>query len=302
MPVQNHASEPPSDLELLVNAHAIVGEGPVWSVKESVLYWVDIMGHLVHRFDPERGTDVTFDVGQPVGALVVREAGGLVLALRDGFAAFDPGSGRLDMLAPVEADDPTTRMNDGKCDSAGRFWAGTMAFEQRAGKPAGSLYRMDRQHVVTRVLTGVSVSNGLDWADGDRLMYYIDTPLGGVDVFDFDAESGEISGRRRLATLPPGNGGPDGMTLDAVGYLWVAVWGGWAVHRYAPDGTLDRVIRLPVSQVSCCAFGGPDLKDLYITTATENLEEERLAREPLAGALFRCRPGVAGRAAFTYKG
>jgi sugar lactone lactonase YvrE len=289
-------------LELVLDAHAIVGEGPVWSVAEQALYWVDVMANLVHRYDPQSKRDETFDVGQPVGALALREAGGLVLALRDGFAEFDPGSGRPSLIAEVEAGDPNTRMNDGKCDRAGRFWAGTMGFLERDGECAGSLFRLDPDHQVTCVLTGVTVSNGLDWTADDRLMYYIDTPTGGVDVFDFDATTGQISGRRRLVTIAPEDGMPDGMTLDAEGYLWVALWGGWAVRRYAPNGTLDRVVELPVSQVSCCTFGGPDLSDLYITSATEGFAGPDHAREPLAGALFRYRPGVSGRAASSYKG
>ena len=195
------------------------------------------------------------------------------------------------MLAPVEADNSATRMNDGKCDRAGRFWAGTMAFDQRAHAGAGSLYRLDGSHTATHILPGVSVSNGLDWTLDDRQMYFIDTPTGGIDVFDFDAALGEISGRRRFVTIPPGHGAPDGMTLDAEGYLWVALWGGWAIRRYAPDGTLDREVRFPVSQVSCCAFGGPDFSDLYITTATENFSERR----PCARATCRALSSDTGR-------
>ncbi len=287
-------------VDLVVNAHAIVGEGPVWSAAEQVLYWVDIMSNLVHRFDPQTGADRTIDVGQPVGAVAVRDSGGLMLALRDGFGVLDLDSGRVEILAPVEADNRATRMNDGKVDSAGRFWAGTMAFDERAG--VGSLYRLDRDYAVTRVLTGVSISNGLDWTPDDRTMYYVDTPTGGVDAFDYDGPTGEISRRRRLVTVPAEKGTPDGMTLDAEGYLWVALWGGWAVQRFAPDGALDRSVGLPVSNVSCCAFGGPDLADLYITSATFGLAEADLARQPLAGAVFRFRPGVRGRSAYTFKG
>ena len=175
---QNPAREVGGGLELLVEAHAVVGEGPVWSVTEQVLYWVDIMSNLVHRYDPECGSERTFDVGQPVGALAIRATGGLVLALHDGFAALDLNTGCVEMLAPVEADNPATRMNDGKCDRAGRFWAGTMPFDQHPRAGAGSLYRLDRSHAVTRMLAGVSVSNGLDWTLDDRQMYFIDTPTG----------------------------------------------------------------------------------------------------------------------------
>jgi sugar lactone lactonase YvrE len=291
--------ETPS-VELLVDAHAVVGEGPFWHPDEEVLYWVDIMGHLVHRYDPARAQDTTIDVGQAVGAARPRASGGLVLAVQDGFAALDPATGRVEMLAEVEKSNADNRMNDGACDSAGRFWAGTMSFSERAG--AGSLYRLETDHRVTKLLDNLTISNGIGWSPDDRLMYYIDSRTLGLDVFDFERASGAISNRRRLATTNMEGAVPDGLAVDAEGYIWVALWGGWAVHRYAPDGQLDRAISLPVSQVSACAFGGPNLQDLYITSATNNLSAEQRSREPNAGGLFRCRPGVRGLPTHSYRG
>ena len=280
------------EVELVVDAQAAIGEGPVWDDREQVLYWVDILGCRVHRYDPGSRRNDSFDAGQPVGAVGIRASGGRVLAVRDGFAVTEAGSDRVEMVAAVEADKTANRMNDGKCDSVGRFWAGTMAFGATPG--AGALYRLDADFSVTRVVSGVTVSNGMDWSLDGHTMYYIDSPTRRVDAFDYNAAGGEISKRRLVLELPAGGGEPDGMTLDAEGFLWVALYGGGAVHRYSPAGRLDLVVRLPVSLVTSCAFGGSDLGDLYITSANEP--------RPAAGGLFRCRPGIRGRPAGRFAG
>ena len=286
------------DVELVLDAHADLGEGPVWDADARELVWVAISDHEVHRFDPATGTDRAIQVGQHVGAAALRERGGLLLALRDGVAVLDGDTPRI--VADTEGDVPSNRLNDGKCDSAGRFWFGSMAFDLSPGVAA--LYRMDTDGRVDKVLDGVTLSNGLGWSPDDRTFYYIDSLTYGVDAFDFDAASGTISNRRRLVDIPESTGFGDGMTVDAEGYLWVAVYAGWALHRYAPDGALDRVVRLPVAQPTCCTFGGDDLGDLYITTAAQELDSDALARQPHAGGLFRFRPGVAGLPANTFGG
>jgi sugar lactone lactonase YvrE len=281
------------DVELVLDAHARVGEGPVWDDASGTLVWVDIMGSAVHRYDPTRDQDKAVDVGQPVGAAVLRRSGkGLILAVRDGFGVLDEGSGNVELVAPVEADVPTRRMNDGKCDPAGRFWAGTMGFEPTPG--TGALYRLDPDLQVTRVLGGITLSNGLDWTRDGRQMYYIDSMTQGVDVFDFDLKEGRLGQRQRLITIASEDGLPDGMTVDAEGALWVALHGSGTIRRYLPDGQVDLVVRVPPTMVTCCAFGGPDLTDLYITTMHLGLSDEGRRAQPLAGALFRCRPGVRG--------
>ncbi len=292
----------PIEVELLVDARAIVGEGPIWDPRDNRLIWVDIMGHKVHRYDPASGQDEAFDVGQPVGAAATRASGGLVLAVHDGFATLDLATGRVELLAPVEQDIPHNRMNDGRVDSAGRFWAGTMPYEWQERVGQGALYRLNADHTVERIFGGVTISNGIDWSPDDRLMYYVDSPTQRMEVFDYDAASGAISNRRTLVEIPSEVGLPDGLTVDAEGYIWLAVWGGWRIQRYSPDGRLDREVRLPVSQGSSCCFGGPDLMDLYITSATSGLAEAQLRQEPHAGALWRCRPGVKGKAPHSYKG
>jgi sugar lactone lactonase YvrE len=184
-------------------------------------------------------------------------------------------------------------MNDGACDRAGRFWAGTMALDERPG--AGALYRLDRDGRVETMLRPVTISNGIDWTGDDRRMYFIDSPTQSVDLFDFDATTGAIANRRTFVRIPPDAGVPDGLTVDAGEGVWVALWGGGAVHRYTPDGALDCVVRLPVTHPTSCAFGGDDLRDLYITTAAIALDARERERQAHAGGLFRCRPGFVGR-------
>jgi sugar lactone lactonase YvrE len=278
------------DAELLVDAGAEVAEGPIWDDRRKRLLWVDILGARLHTYDPATGEDESLDVGQPVGAAVPRERGGAVLAVHTGFALLDP-DGELRMVAEVEADRPGNRMNDGACDRAGRFWAGTMAFEGTTG--AGSFYRLDPDGTVTTALEGVSISNGVGWSLDDATMYYVDSPEG-IDAFDFDLAAGAIENRRRLATVPEELGVPDGLTVDAEGFIWVAIFGGGRVQRYAPDGTLDREVYLPVTRVTKPAFGGPNLDELYVTTAWEGMSEAERREQPGAGGLWRLDPGARG--------
>jgi len=285
------------EAELVLDAHAELGEGPVWDQDRQQLVWVNITGNAVHRYDPVSGADEQQDTGQAVGAAALRAAGGLVLAIRDGFARLE-GS-RLTMIAATEANRPGNRMNDGKVDPAGRFWAGTMAFD--ATPAAGSLYRLGPDHTVQTVLTGLTISNGLDWSPDGHTMYFIDSGSRGVDAFDFDLTTGAITNRRRLIDLAAAGGLPDGMTVDATGQLWVALWGAGRVQRYEPDGSLTAVVSLPVTQVTSCAFGGADLDDLYMTSAATALSEDQLRQQPCAGGLFRCRPGVTGKASTLFR-
>lgn len=277
--------------EAVVTPGVELGEGPAWDDRHGVLVWVDIWAGRVHAYDPQTGHDEAVEVGQPVGAAVPRAAGGYALAVRDGFALLEP-DGVVRNVAKVEDHIPGNRMNDGKCDRHGRFWAGTMAADQRPG--AGALYRLDPDLSLTRVVAGVSISNGLAWSLDDTTLYFIDTPTQGVDAFDYDPSTGELEHRRRVIDVPPEAGAPDGMALDEEGLLWIALHGGGAIRRYSPDGALDRVVELPAINTTSCAFAGPELDDLYITSAREGLSADELARQPLAGALFRHRPGVRG--------
>jgi sugar lactone lactonase YvrE len=253
----------------------------------------------VHRFDPATNADVAFDVGQPVGAAVPRKSGGLVLALPNGFSAFDPTTGELSVMAEVEGDLSANRMNDAKCDSAGRLWGGTMSADLRnLERGNAALYCLGTDYSVRKVLTNVSISNGLGWSPDDRTMYFIDSLTYGVDAFDFDVATGTLSNRRRLITFSEPDGIPDGMTVDIEGCLWIAVFRSWVLRRFAPDGALDAVIRLPVPQATSCGFGGQDQSDLYITT----YRAPDTPPDSLAGGVFRCRPGVKGRPAPMFGG
>ncbi len=282
--------------ELVLDARANLGEGPLWDARSGELLWVDIMAGIVHRFDLASGVDRAFDVGQPVGAVVPRASGGYAFALRDGFAVGDAGG--VTVVAPIEADRPDVRMNDGACDSRGRFWAGTMQLEYERG--AGALFRLDVTGTAETMLTGVTISNGIAWSPDDTTMYYVDTTTRGIDAFDYDADTGTIAGRRRLATIEQSAGEPDGLIVDAEGCIWVALWEGWAVRRYAPDGTLLGVVEVPAARVTKPAFGGDGLDDLYVTTASP--DDGRDDAQPHAGGIFRARLGARGLAPHAYAG
>lgn len=284
-------------VELVLDARAELGEGPVWDARSARLIWVDIMRGGVHRFDPATGRDEMREIGEPVGAAVPSADGALILATMSGFARLEFDAGRVTPIARVEADRPDLRMNDGACDPLGRFWAGTMAFEHRTRPGAGALYRLDPDGRVSTMLRDVTLSNGIDWSPDARVMYYVDSATQRIDVFDFDAARGALSNRRPLARIPTETGVPDGLTVDADGFLWLAVWGGAAVHRYSPEGALDRRVQMPVTQPTKCWFGGPDLTDLFITSASIGLSADERAREALAGGIFRLRPGVQGKPA-----
>lgn len=288
--------------ELNLDARALLGEGPIWDARRQVLYWVDISGAKVHAYDPAKVEDRAFDVGQPVGTVVPRRSGGVMVALRDGFAALDTETGALTTIADPEAHLPENRFNDGKCDPAGRFWAGTMRIaEDRAG--AGSLYRLDPDLSVHKMWGNITTANGIAWSLDARTMYYIDTPTMQVVAFEYDLETGAIANPKPVVSTPDGPGFPDGMTIDAEGMLWVAYWDGWRVVRWDPaTGKALAVIELPVARVTAPWFGGPNLDELYITSARVGLDQAALAQQPHAGSIFRVQPGVRGLPAFEFVG
>jgi sugar lactone lactonase YvrE len=287
-------------VEVAIPAHARVAEGPVWDGAAQRLSWIDILGQTVHSFDPATGRDTSIAVAGSPGVAIPRAAGGLVLAIDHGFAFLDP-EGRLEAIEALPQVEIPARFNDGCCDGAGRLWAGTVGLGEEPG--AGSLYRLDPDLTVTRVIDAVTESNGIDWSPDGRSMYYVDSLEYRVDVFDFDLDSGQVSNRRPFAVYDSSiQILPDGLTVDAEGGVWVALWGGSALHRYTPDGTLDWVLPMPTRQITSCAFAGPALEDLYVTSAREWLEPGVLEQEPDAGAVFVCRPGVTGRPAMTFGG
>lgn len=276
--------------ELAAGPASAFGEGPLWDERDGSLWWTDIPGALVHRLDRATGDVRTTPVAQEVGAIALRASGGLVVAARDGFAVLG-ADGALEPLAPVHAGDPAMRMNDGKVDRAGRFYASTMRFA--ADERSGRLLRLDPDLSVHEQAGGLLIGNGLDWSEDGRTLYFTDTMDHGIDAFDADPATGALSGRRRLFDVPEDEGWPDGFCIDDEGALWVALWKGSSVRRYTPDGELLAVVDLPVSNVTCCAFGGPGLDELWITTAAPRFAG-LAAEEPLGGGVFRVRPGVTG--------
>ena len=270
--------------EVAVRAEAQLGEGPTWDPASGRLLWIDILGSRLHTYDPVSGRRSVRTVFQHIGAVKPRAGGGLALNLRDGVGLLDP-DGAFGWLRhePV----PGRRANDAAVAPDGSLWAGTMRYDEAPG--GGTLTRLTADGTAQVVLDDVAVSNGTGWSPDGRLMYYIDSPTRRVDVFDH--EDGRVTNRRPFAEIEDGAGFPDGLTVDAEGAVWVALWDGSAVRRYTPDGVLDRVITFPVPRVTACAFGGPGLTDLYVTTARVGLDSP----PPLAGSLFVV-PG-AGRGA-----
>ena len=273
---------PPSEL----------GESPVWLDDRAELAWVDIQRGLIELLAVASGRVRTIPVGEMIGSIAPTRSGNLVAGVASGFVQVDLGTGRVRRLATLERADPTIRMNDGKADPWGRFWAGTMGIDKRPD--AGALYCLEPDLRLSVALDPVTISNGLDWSADRRSMFYVDTPTQRVDRFDLEADGLGLRNRRTFATQALADGAPDGLTLDTAGGLWLALWGGFAVTGYGPSGEVEARIALPASHVTSCTFGGPDLGDLYITTAFAELTEAERAAQPLAGRAFRCRPGVLG--------
>ena len=283
----------PVRIELVVDAHATLGEGPFWDVARHVLYWVDIFEYKLHIYAPGTNADRAIQLDQYVGAVVPRQRGGVMLALHHGFAGLDLETEKITILADPEAQRPQIRFNDGKCDPAGRFWAGTMALDLAPGM--GRLYCLDTDHVVRCMLDNLSISNGINWSLDHKVMYFIDTPTRAIAAFDYDLATGSLANRREVIQVPEEMGLPDGMTIDSEGMLWVGLWGEALVGRWDPStGRLLQTIELPTRHVTACAFGGPNLDHLYITTARLGLDDRALAGQPHAGGLFRAIPGVRG--------
>jgi len=281
-----------SDVEVFVDLRSQHGEGPLWDAETARLWWVDITAQRVHCSDPSTGIDTSWPTpGQP-GGVVLDAAGGPVVAAPEGLVDLDRGTGGTRLRTAVERGRPENRANDVKVDSRGRAWVGTMAFDKRPRN--ASLYRVDGDEV-TCVVDGLTISNGPALDEERGRLYLADTALCTVDVFDLDPETGEVSGRRRFLDLAEEQVWPDGMTVDDDGLLWVALGRQGEVHRYRPDGQLDGVVTLPTSNPTSVTFGGTDGGDLYVTTSWFDLDAPGRANEPLAGALFRCRPGVTGR-------
>ncbi len=288
-----------AQVQVVVGRGAEHGEGPTWDAATGRLWWVDITGQALHSTDTGSGRDLRWDLPWQPGGVVIDVNGRPLLAAPDGLALLDPDTGGTSLQVAVEQDRPENRSNDLKTDSRGRCWLGSMAYDKRPANAA--LYRIDSDHV-TRVVDGLTISNGPALDEAAGRLYLADTALFRIDVFDLDPLTGGLSARRPLVDLRDLGFWPDGMTVDDDGMLWVACGRAGAVHRYRSDGILDGVVTLPTSNPTSVAFGGADGGDLYITTSWFDLHPEERSEEALAGAVFSCRPGVTGPSAPRYAG
>lgn len=279
---------------------AEVGEGSLWDERENCLYWVDIHGNAVHRYDPAAGSNPTRDVSEHVSTVVLDQGGGILVTTRNGFARFDWEARQLTRLGDPEEGNEATRFNDGKCDPAGRFWAGTMAYDCTEG--AGSLYCMESDGTISKKLSDVTISNGLVWSGDARYFYFIDSLTYQIHRYDYDLETGHITNKHVVTEFDKDSEGlPDGMAIDREDGLWVAMFGGSSVLRIDPTtGERTHKVNLPASNITSCAFGGENLRDLYITSATVHLSEEQRSAQPTAGSLFVARSPIAGHPSNRY--
>ena len=276
-----------SEVELVFPAHDELGEGPLWHPQEGCLYWVDIEAKRYHRLNTATNKHEIVDVGEVLGVLAFRSRGGLVVATEHGFSLFDPQTGKLTRIGDPEEDKPDTRFNDGAVDRQGRFWAGTL------GDPfQNSLYRLDPDLTIHRMDTGFDISNGIGWSPDNKVMYFTDSTPGIIYAYDYDLATGNITNRRVFVERSVQSGVPDGLTVDADGFVWSAVWGDRCVERYDPAGKLERRIDLPVLCPTSVAFGGQNLDELYITSALYEIPREERHKYPLDGNLF-CIKGLA---------
>ncbi len=282
----------------------LLSEGPRWHEERQQLLWVDILGRGFHRAaltaDGRPDQVRTMVLDRHVGAVAPVIGGGYVLAAGQGFLFVDD-AGSVRELAQPEAGHVEVRMNDGVCDPQGRFWAGTMAYDESPG--AGTLYRLELDGRCSTVLTGLTISNGIGWSPDGGTMYLSDSGTGSVYAFDFDGVTGALSGRRTLVHVDRPGMAPDGLTVDDQGDIWVALYGGWAVNRYAPEGSLRATVDIPVAQATSCAFGGGDRRTLFVTTGRERLDEAALADQPDAGRVFSVTGlGARGPGCAPYRG
>ena len=277
--------------ENVLAVRARLGEGPVWDDRRQVLHWVDIYNRRVHTFDPATGQDDFIEVAALVSGLFIVDGRHLVLAQENGLSTLDLETAQTTPLVSIEADQPDNRLNDVRCDHQGRLWVGTM---NNHDQPAANLYRYDLDGSLHVIETGLSISNGLGWSPDQKTFYLTDSPRQVIYAYNFDVASGQVSNRHSHVDLTHESFYPDGLTIDAEGCLWVAMWNGWCVIRFDPQGQEMMRVPLPVPLVTSCTFGGPSLTDLFITTASAGLSQTELGKSVAAGDLFCLSTDVKG--------
>ncbi|WP_414544344.1 SMP-30/gluconolactonase/LRE family protein [Nostoc sp. CCY0012] len=288
----------PDSPQNVLAARARLGEGPIWDSTQNLLYWVDIYNHRVHQFHPATGKDEFFDVGDVVGAIAKAGDNRFIMALRHQLVFLNTQTGEVTPIVEIEADLADNRFNDGKCDSQGRFWFGSMSSE----KAQASLYRYDPDGSLHTMETGLTISNGLGWSPDQKTFYLTDSPQQTIYAYDFDLETGNIANRRAVVNLTHESFYPDGLTIDSEGYIWSAMWDGGCVIRFSPTGEEIWRLKMPVPLVTSCNFGGEDLRTLYITTASVGLQQEEIDKIYYSGDLFAFRAEVAGLPTYDFLG
>ena len=282
-----------------VHLNAILGEGPLWHPLEACLYWLDIEAGMLFRYHPHNDQIETFSLGKRAGCFAFRQKGGLIIATENGLAYWDQNHGLSANFIDLYPSGAANMMNDGRVDAAGSFWVGSKG-------PTGSsaLFRLDPDGVVSTILEGVTISNGIDWSPDNRYCYYVDSGAATLYRYRFNLEQGILyapevffqpSEMARTST-------PDGLCVDRAGNIWVAIWDGGCVLQLSPEGEVLQEVRLPVSRPTSLTFGGEDLCDLYITSATTELSPDALASQPLAGDFFHLRTQIPGRLPNFYRG
>lgn len=285
--------------ELVLDVKSTLGEGPHWDDQKQILYWVDIVEKKVHLYDPMKDQNRTLEFPEPIGAVVPKGSNQLILAMKNGIHEYDLETEDLRKIVDPEESITDNRFNDGKCDPSGSFWAGTMNMDGKMGR--GTLYRLDHHENIEPMITDVSISNGLAWSPDKKYFYFIDTPTREVKVYHYQDQTGLISDIIKTISIPEELGDPDGMTIDAKGMLWIAHWGGAKVTRWDPNEyKLLDIVEVPAKNVTSCTFGGKDLTDLYITTASLGLDDEDRKKYPLSGCLFKVKTNVKGMVANTF--
>lgn len=288
------------DIHCLCEDRVLLGESPVWAANESCVYWIDILGPSLLRTDLVNGETLSWELPSMPGMIAMRGFAGVMIALEDGLYGFNPPTRKLEKLAPFEEVRPENRPNDGKCDIAGRLWVGTMN-KTDSTQATGGFYRFDPRMVATKIEDDIRIPNGLAWSPDNTIMYHTDSRANVVKAYDFDAGTGERSDERDFFAFDrEKTGSVDGAAMDIEGGYWATLYGGGKLIRVLPDGTLDREIPLPVTQPTMPVFGGPDMKTIFITSASQNLSEDELASQPLAGALLAVQVDIPGHPVYTF--
>jgi sugar lactone lactonase YvrE len=285
-------------LQNILEARARLGECPMWDSNNKLLYWVDIFNHRVHQFNPATGKDLFFDVGDVVGAIATAGKDRLIMVLRRHLAFLNTNTGEVTPILEIEVNLPNNRLNDGKCDAQGRFWFGSMCTSE---KPHASLYRYDADGSLRMMETGLTISNGLGWSPDQKTFYLSDSPHQKIYAYDFNSVTGSIINRRVFVDLTDESFYPDGLTIDSQGNIWSAMWDGWCVIRFNPQGEEILRINLPVQLPTSCTFGGEDLQTLYITTASVGLSQGEIEKSFYSGDLFALQTDVRGLPSYDFE-